>query len=84
VSGGAWIAGLLAWLSLGGCATVGSTMGSDICPEYRSMRCMTAPECSMDQQRGCRVCACSGARPADREGRLTNPIAPDQRIPERR
>jgi citrate lyase beta subunit len=30
-----------------------------VCPEYRDLRCATAPECSMDQGRGCLVCQCS-------------------------
>jgi len=29
-----------------------------VCPEYRDMRCMTSTVCSMDQRRGCKVCAC--------------------------
>lgn len=45
---------------------------STICEEYRSLRCITAPECSMDQRRGCRVCQCS---PVNRQ----NPVPPDRR-----
>ncbi len=83
MSARARLAAVLGLLSLGGCATVGSTVGSDVCPEYRSMRCMTAPECSMDHQRGCRVCTCAPAASGDRGDRLPNPIPPDRRGPER-
>jgi hypothetical protein len=76
------VASLLGALALAGCAHMQGD--ATVCPEYRALRCATAPECSMDQARGCRVCACSPSRSADREGRLTNPIAPDQRIPDRR
>ena len=74
---------ILATLAVGGCATTSSAVGSDVCPEYQSLRCMTPPECSMDHQRGCRVCACSpatGERPGDY---LPNPVPPDQRGPGR-
>jgi hypothetical protein len=30
-----------------------------VCPEYRDLRCATAPDCSMDRDRGCLVCQCS-------------------------
>lgn len=29
-----------------------------VCSEYRNLRCVNGPVCSMDQQRGCRVCHC--------------------------
>ncbi|MFC1610016.1 hypothetical protein ACFL6C_03600 [Myxococcota bacterium] len=32
------------------------TNGNTVCPEHRSLRCFSAPECSMDHARGCRVC----------------------------
>ncbi len=48
-----------------------------ICAEYRDLVCLTAEECSMDEQRGCRVCQCSPAYPAPQDGRQ-----PDQRTPQ--
>ncbi len=72
-----------ATLALGGCATTSSSVGADVCPEYRSLRCMTAVECSTDQQRGCRVCACSPASGEGRGNSLPNPVPPDQRVPGR-
>jgi hypothetical protein len=43
-----------------GCATFRSDQ--TVCPEYRSLRCASAPECSMDRQRGCMVCQCGPGR----------------------
>ncbi|HET9596643.1 MAG TPA: hypothetical protein VFP65_13730 [Anaeromyxobacteraceae bacterium] len=40
-----------------GCAHL---KGDDtVCPEYRDLRCATAPECAMDAARGCQVCRCA-------------------------
>lgn len=75
------IAGAALVAAASGCATMKAD--ATVCPEYRNLRCATAPECSMDEQRGCRVCACSPARAADREGNLPNPVAPDLRTPPR-
>ena len=50
---------LFAAFALGACATLRND--KTICPEYRNLRCMTAPECSMDAKRGCQVCSCSPA-----------------------
>jgi len=53
-----WIARTL----LAGCALASAAcahLPADVCPEYRDLRCLTEPQCSMDRQRGCRVCACS-------------------------
>jgi hypothetical protein len=70
----------LAALSLAtGCATFRAD--STVCPEYRDLRCATAPECSMDARRGCRVCACSPALGADRDGKFPSGVAPDRRVP---
>lgn len=54
-----------------------------VCPEYRELRCATAPECSMDERRGCRVCACGQPPAADRTGSLPSGVQPDQRAPQR-
>ena len=51
-----------------------------VCPEYRELRCLTAPECSMDRERGCQVCRCSqaGTGPGTAEP-LPSGVAPDRR-----
>ncbi len=67
---------LLASLVVGGCATIGSSEGSDVCPEYRALRCMGGPpECSMDRERACRICSCLKASGGN------NPVPPDRRVP---
>ncbi|HXX30998.1 MAG TPA: hypothetical protein VEJ89_09800 [Myxococcaceae bacterium] len=58
-------------LVLGACASVGSHE-SGLCPESSSLKCMSAPECSMDKALGCKVCQCSQP--------LYNPVAPDKRL----
>ena len=60
-----------------GCAGI-SKKDTTVCSEYRGLVCATAPECSMDQTRGCRVCQCSPAA-ADVNGNLPTGVAPDQR-----
>jgi len=30
----------------------------DLCPESKGIRCATAPDCTRDSARGCRVCQC--------------------------
>jgi hypothetical protein len=32
-----------------------------VCPEYRNMRCVTGPQCTLDRRRGCEVCQCEDA-----------------------
>jgi hypothetical protein len=57
-----WIACVL--LVLGGaCASM--RKDTTVCPEYRSLRCATEPDCTMDSSRGCRVCRCSPADDLD-------------------
>jgi hypothetical protein len=75
------LAPLLAAFVVGGCATTSSVVGSDVCPEYRSLRCMTAPECSMNHQRGCLVCACSPTGSGNPGDPLPNGVPPDRRVP---
>jgi hypothetical protein len=60
-----------------GCAAI-SKKDSTVCAEYRGIICATAPECSMDQTRGCRVCQCSPGA-ADVNGNLPTGVAPDRR-----
>lgn len=50
-----------------------------VCPEFRDLRCATAPECSMQKERGCRVCQCRS--PYGVEVFQTNPLPPDLRVP---
>ena len=61
---------LIGVLVASGCVTA-LQQQSTVCPEYRNIRCVTAPECSMAQQRGCQVCQC---RPPS-----GNPVPPDLR-----
>ena len=35
----------------------------DLCPESQGMRCATAPDCTRDSTRGCRVCQCGNPYP---------------------
>jgi hypothetical protein len=49
-----------------------------VCPEYRNIICATAPECSTDPQRGCKVCQCSPAA-ADADGKIPSATSPDRR-----
>jgi len=51
-------AALLAMLLLAACAAQFKESRA-VCPEYRDLRCGTAPECTMDRDRGCLVCQCS-------------------------
>lgn len=54
---GVWVAGL------GACAHMRED--TTVCPEYRELRCLTSVECSMDEQRGCKVCRCAPAPGVD-------------------
>jgi hypothetical protein len=46
------------------CSHFQNTKDKTLCPESRDMVCLTAPDCTMDDARGCRVCRCSPATPA--------------------
>jgi hypothetical protein len=48
-----------------------------VCTEYRSLRCATAPECSYDRERECKVCRCSPPG-ANREGVFHRTGSPDE------
>jgi hypothetical protein len=50
-----------------------------VCPEYRSLACTSAPECSMDRDRGCQVCQCAPPGVVDKTGGLPNGLPPDRR-----
>jgi hypothetical protein len=54
-----------------GCASV-SKHESGLCPESASLSCLSTPECSVDKERGCKVCQCT--KP------VFNPVPPDQRL----
>lgn len=68
---------LVALVVAGSCATLKGDQ--TVCPEYRDLRCATAPECSMDDARGCRVCQCSPASGDKQKGTLPSGVPPDQR-----
>ena len=63
---------------LGGCATV-SRKARTVCPEYRSLRCMSNIECSMDAARGCLVCQCGPAAGDQNTGLPPTGVPPDMR-----
>jgi hypothetical protein len=60
-----------------GCATFRDSQ--TVCPEYRDLRCLTAPECSLDRDRGCQVCRCSPAAASPEQGSLPSAVPPDRR-----
>jgi hypothetical protein len=47
---------LVALLAAPACAHV--QKDQTVCPEYRNIRCVGEARCSMDKQRGCKVCQC--------------------------
>jgi hypothetical protein len=49
----------LALALLSGCAHF--VNDTSVCPESRDLHCLTPPECSLDDARGCRICQCSPA-----------------------
>ena len=44
------------------CATL--RKDQTVCPEYRELRCMADVDCTYDQNKGCRVCACADSKVA--------------------
>ena len=50
---------LTAALVTAACAHV--SKDESVCPEYRTLRCVGTPVCTMDRQQGCRVCQCPDA-----------------------
>ncbi len=73
--------GLILAVALGlagaGCAQLKSN--KTVCPEYRDMLCASAPECSMDYQRGCHVCQCRPAAAIGAGSTLPSGLSPDHR-----
>ncbi len=61
----------LVLLLASGAALSCATLKKDqtVCPEFRNLRCVGRTVCDMDEQRGCRTCACEDA---------TNLPEPDQ------
>ncbi len=50
-----------------------------VCPEYRNLACMTAPECSMDRARGCQVCQCRPSAAGKEAPLPPSGVPPDRR-----
>jgi hypothetical protein len=70
------ILGLAASVALAGCATL--RKDETVCPEYRELRCLTAPKCVTDTARGCSVCQCSELEIQDKNrDRLPSTLPPD-------
>jgi hypothetical protein len=65
------VAAILVALSFG-CAHGKSD--ETICPEYRGQRCVAGQECTLDKDRGCKVCRCENAGQTGPDG---NPTLPD-------
>jgi hypothetical protein len=55
-----------------GCASVAGQEGGNVCPESASLHCLTAPQCSYDRDRHCKVCECTKG--------IYNAVPPDERI----
>lgn len=59
-----------------GCAAMRPLRSSEtVCPEYRSLTCLSRVECALDSARGCQVCRCEAAG----QGALDKSPPPDQR-----
>lgn len=52
-----WVSAFV--LVLAGASCAHHQTDQTVCPEYRSLRCTGGTRCSMDHQRGCRVCQCA-------------------------
>jgi hypothetical protein len=65
---------VLALLLLSACKQV--KKDNTVCPEYRDLRCLSGTQCSMDADRGCRVCRC------DDGDKLTEPVDDNSRPPD--
>jgi hypothetical protein len=63
-------------LGLCGCAHFQSK-DQTICPEYRSQVCLAGQQCSMDEERGCRVCQCDQGVPGSTDSGFTKASDPD-------
>jgi hypothetical protein len=59
-----------------------SSRDKTLCAESRELVCLTAPDCTMDEARGCRVCQCStGSMSIQPEDYGRPPGAPRDRNP---
>jgi hypothetical protein len=63
---------LASLVALLGCANVSTQEGGGVCPESASLTCLTAPQCSYDRDRHCKVCQCTKG--------IYNAVPPDERI----
>jgi hypothetical protein len=73
------LAALLA--ALGACRHAFPPGSTTVCPEYRELRCLSAPECSFDRARGCEVCRCSGQDVRPDQAAPPSAVPPDRRTP---
>jgi len=55
------------------------TKDRTVCPESQDLICLTAPTCTMDEARGCRVCQCSTAFDQGRPESYGRPEVPRDR-----
>ena len=53
----------------------------DLCPESQGMHCATAPDCTRDSARGCRVCQCGNPYPTAPYSPMRSPNDPG-RVPD--
>ena len=53
----------------------------DLCPESQALRCATAPDCTRDSARGCRVCQCGNPYPTAPYSPVRSPNDPG-RVPD--
>jgi hypothetical protein len=53
----------------------------DLCPESQGTRCATAPDCTRDSARGCRVCQCGNPYPTSPYSPVRSPNDP-ARVPD--
>ena len=53
----------------------------DLCPESQGIHCATAPDCTRDSARGCRVCQCGNPYPTAPYSPVRSPNDPG-RVPD--
>lgn len=59
-----------------GCSHLQTNKGDGtVCPEHRSITCLSAPQCALDRTRGCLVCQCSSPMEAPTRVDLGQPSA---------
>lgn len=70
-----WVSIIVLVLASASCAS--RQKDQTVCPEYRSMRCTAGTRCSMDQQRGCRVCQCAPQNQLHEDSADSNALPPE-------